>query len=155
MKKLAAIMAVLAAPAFADDYTVGDLTIVHPLSFPSVGMAGAGYMQITNAGETAERLVAVAADFPRVEMHESSMGDDGMMRMERQDFIVIAPGETVALQPGGLHVMFMGLDAPLEVGAEIPATLRFENAGEVDIVFSVEDRPAEGEGMDHSPMDHN
>jgi len=32
----------------------------------------------------------------------------GMMRMEQQDFIEIAPGETVALQPGGLHVMFVG-----------------------------------------------
>lgn len=155
MKKLALLMALAAAPAVAHDYTLGDLTIAHPMSFPSAGMTGAGYLAITNTGDVTDRLLAVTADFPRVELHESSMDADGMMRMEQQDFIEIAAGDTVVLQPGGLHVMFMGLSDPLEVGAEIPATLQFENAGEIDVVFQVEDRPAEGETMNHGEMDHD
>ncbi|MDP5359854.1 MAG: copper chaperone PCu(A)C, partial [Paracoccaceae bacterium] len=55
----------------------------------------------------------------------------------------------VQLAPGGLHVMFMGLGGdPFEVGETFPATLVFEKAGEVEVVFYVEERTAEA--MDHS-----
>ena len=51
-------------------------------------------------------------------------------------------GATVTLAPQGLHVMFMGLDAPLVAGASIPATLVFERAGEIAVEFKVEPRAA-------------
>ncbi len=55
------------------------------------------------------------------------------------DGVEIAPGESITLQPGQKHVMFMGLNGdPFEAGEEIPATLVFENAGRVEIIFSVE-----------------
>jgi len=74
MKKLALLMVLAAAPAFAQDYTLGDLTIAHPTSFPSAGMTGAGYLAITNTGDVSDRLLAVTADFPRVELHEKPHG---------------------------------------------------------------------------------
>ena len=59
----------------------------------------------------------------------------------------------VTLAPQGLHVMFMGLEAPLAAGASIPATLVFERAGEIAIEFEVEPRAAEAvddmPGMTH------
>lgn len=149
MKTHALLLALAATPLAAHDYAVGDLTIAHPVSYPTTGMTGAGYMEITNTGELTEQLVFVSGPFARGEMHESRMDDDGMMRMERQDVIEIAPGETVTLQPGGLHVMFMGLSGPLEIGDEIPATLVFERAGEIEVVFEVAERPAGG-AMDHA-----
>ena len=64
----------------------------------------------------------------------------------------------MTLEPRGLHVMFMGLTAPWKAGDHIPATLVFETAGKVPVVFNVEPRKA-GEGgdmggMDHGTMDH-
>lgn len=46
--------------------------------------------------------------------------------------------------------MFMGLESPFEDGQEIPATLVFETAGEVEVTFNVEARSEDGESMDHS-----
>jgi copper(I)-binding protein len=64
----------------------------------------------------------------------------------------IPAGETVTLEPGGKHIMFMGLDAPLLEGQEFAGTLVFETAGELDVMFKVEDRVLDA--MDHSEMDH-
>jgi copper(I)-binding protein len=50
-----------------------------------------------------------------------------------------------------LHVMFMGLDGdPLDVGESVPATLVFEKAGRLDVVFKVEDADSQtADAMDH------
>ena len=60
------------------------------------------------------------------------------MKMREVPPIAIAPGETVKLAPGGLHIMLLGLKQPLEKGARIPMTLRFEKAGSVEVQIAVE-----------------
>ena len=60
-------------------------------------------------------------------------------------------GETVVLEPGGYHIMLMGLTKPLTEGEMVPATLIFEHAGRIEVEFMV-DPPG---GMDHSTMDHS
>lgn len=146
----AALMA--ATPVFAHDYAVGDLSVEHPISFPTAPTAhvAAGYMTITNAGDSDDRLVAVEADFDRVELHNVVVDDNGMaMMMPQADGIALPAGETVELKMGGYHTMFIGLGGdPFEVGEMIPATLVFENAGRLDIEFKVEKR--DGAAMDHS-----
>ena len=49
----------------------------------------------------------------------------------------IPAGETVTLQPGGFHLMFMGLNQPLVEGEAVTVTLTFETAGEIDVVLPV------------------
>jgi len=102
-------------------------------------MAGGGFMQITNTCSTDDRLVAVEADFPRVELHSHDFDSDGIARMiHLEDGIAIPAGETVTLEPGGLHVMFMGLRGnPLVAGETVDATLIFEEAGPVPVTFDV------------------
>ena len=74
--------------------------------------------------------------------------------MELEDGIEIPAGETVALEPGGFHIMFMGLNGdPFEVGEEVSATLTFEYAGEFEVVCNFEDRKAHG--IDHCDHDHS
>lgn len=157
MKHLILMAALLAAPAaWAHDYTVGDLSVAHPFAFATVGNApvGGGYMEITNTGEIDDVLlsVSVAPELAGMaQLHEMAM-DDGIMRMGQvEGGIVLPAGETTILKSGGLHVMFMRLTDGLDVGEEIPATLTFENAGTLDIVFTVE---ARGETPAHG-NDHN
>ena len=50
------------------------------------------------------------------------------------------------LRPGGLHMMFFDLKAPLKAGESFPVTLRFEKAGEVQVTVSVEAMGATGAG---------
>ncbi|MEI4263128.1 copper chaperone PCu(A)C [Roseovarius sp. D0-M9] len=137
LKKLVIIAAcaVSSTALWAHEFTAGDLEIAHPYAFetPSMAMAGGGFMTITNTGDTADRLIEVRADFPKVAVHESVV-TDGVGRMLPVDGVEIAPGASVTLKPGGLHVMFMGLkDRKLVSGKSFPATLVFERAGSCDV----------------------
>lgn len=126
----------------AHEYKVGDLIIDHPVAAETAqsvtATAGAAYMVITNNGDTDDTLLAVTADFPQVTLHETVIQNE-IASMTRMENIVIPAGETVSLEPGGLHIMFMGLNGdPFTDGERIPATLVFEDAGAVDVVFNVE-----------------
>ncbi|HYN39562.1 MAG TPA: copper chaperone PCu(A)C, partial [Rhodospirillales bacterium] len=57
------------------------------------------------------------------------------------------------LQPGGLHIMFMDLSAPLAAGGIFPLTLTFAEAGAVNVTVNVKDVAAMGQGSgDHGAM---
>ena len=147
-------LALLAAPAFAHDYAAGELRIDHPHAFatpPTAPVAG-GYMTIENGGAENDRLVAVevgSAVAGMVQLHEMAMEGDVMRMREREGGVPVPAGETVALAPGGLHVMFMRLPEGFAEGREFPATLLFERAGEVEVVFMVERRGATRDHVDH------
>ena len=148
MKRILFLAALLGAPAHAHDYATGALAIAHPYAIETVGNApvGGGYMTISNTGPTDDRLIAVevAPDLAGlVQLHEMSM-DNGVMRMgPLEEGVPLPAGETVTLEPGGRHVMFMQLRTGLAAGTEIPATLVFEKASPVDVVFKVEPRGGE------------
>ena len=146
-------VATLATQATAHDYLLGELAIIHPFSYetPTTARAVGGYLSIANTGTTDARLIAVKADFPRVMMHTSDVEDGVALMTHLEDGIVIPAGQVVTLGPGGTHVMFMGLQAPLAVGDEIPATLVFDGLGEIDIVFPVEAR----DDLHDAKMDHD
>lgn len=152
----AAAAALMAIPALAHEYTLGDLVIDHPMAFETAAGVGAGggYVTITNEGDTPDRLVAVRGDFPRVEVHEVVEVDDVMRMQELEEGLEIPAGATVNLEPGGYHVMFMGLSEPFEVGDEIPVTLVFEQAGEIEVMFNVEARGGEAMETDHGEHGH-
>ena len=50
----------------------------------------------------------------------------------------VPAGGKTALEPGGLHVMLIGLKAPLKEGDKFPLTLTFAKAGKVDVEVIVE-----------------
>ena len=134
------------AALFADahQFKLGAITIGHPYARATVAgqPTGGGYMSFANAGP-ADKLVAISADVSTsVELHTMTMEGD-VMRMRQVDAIELASGKTVELKPGGYHVMFVGLKAPLKAGDKFPAKLKFEKAGEVDVTFNVE-APAAG-----------
>ena len=153
---LAALAAALsvAGAAGAHEFRLGDLTVGHPYAIetPATAKSGAGYLTITNAGDAPDRLLAVEAAVPRAEIHTSETDAAGVTRMLPVDGVEIPPGGTVTLEPGGLHVMFMGLGAPFEAGAKIDATLVFEKAGEVAVEFNVEPRGAGTDDVDHDAL---
>ena len=142
------VMAALgfAGAAGAEDYRLGDLVIADPHA-PATGAhakTAAGYLTVTNEGSAADRLVAVKADFPEVGLHVSETDAQGVTRMRGVAGIEIPAGATVKLEPGGAHVMFMGLTAPFVAGESVAATLVFEKAGAVEVAFGVEARGATG-----------
>jgi copper(I)-binding protein len=154
---LALLAALFAAPVLAHEVTVGDLQIIHPhIPQPAASAkAAGGFMAIFNGGTDAERLIGVESDIAaKSEVHESKVDANGVGTMNHIDFIEIPPGETVSLEHGGYHIMFMGLSGKLTEGEMHKATLIFERAGPVEIEFQI-DPPAGMGDMDHSDMDHS
>jgi copper(I)-binding protein len=101
--------------------------------------AGGGYALIRNTGKTEDRFLggrtSVAAS---VDVHSMAM-DGNIMRMRPvSGGLAISPGGSVALKPGGYHLMLMGLKQPLKRGETVTITLRFAKAGEVPVRFRVE-----------------
>lgn len=142
-----AVALTFAGGARAHDFTLGALTIAHPYSVETAPTAktGAGYLTVTNAGPDADRLVAVEADFPKSMLHITETDASGVSRMTHVEGFDIPAGGAATLEPRAGHVMFMGLAEPLKAGDEIPATLVFEKAGRIDVVFKVEARDAGAE----------
>ena len=106
----------------------------------------AAYGVITCRCVATDRLVSVAVGGAVTsELHATTSGGDGIVAMRRiDDGIDIRPGTPLVLEPGGLHIMIMGLGERPRAGDRIPATLVFEEAGAVDVVFPVAARPAAG-----------
>jgi copper(I)-binding protein len=153
---LTALSLTLPSFAAAEMQTLGTLEISEPFTFVTAKgvKAGGGFVSITNTGSEADALIAARADFPKVEIHTTEE-KDGIARMMHVDRIEIPAGETVSLAPGGFHVMFMGLSDPFEMGEEIPVTLVFEKAGEVEVMFPVKERTG-AMGHGHKNMkEHN
>jgi copper(I)-binding protein len=139
---LAALPALLfGLPAAAHDYKIGALEIEHPWTRATASTAktGGGFLTITNKGTTPDRLIAARSPVSlKVEVHEMKM-DGSVMRMrEVEGGIEIPPGKTVTLKPGGYHIMFMELKAPLAQGGKAPVTLVFEKAGSIDVELKIE-----------------
>ncbi|NBX57877.1 MAG: copper chaperone PCu(A)C [Gammaproteobacteria bacterium] len=120
------------------------ITIERPFARASAPgqMVGGGFMTIVHQGGAEDRLVSATTPIAReVQIHSMNM-DGGVMRMRQvEGGLAIPAGGRVALQPGGLHLMFVDLNAPLVAGASFPVTLRFAKAGEIKVEFSVEARP--------------
>ena len=149
---LAAIL--MASTAFAHEVTVGDLQIIHANIPAPMGtaQAAAGYMGISNAGDHPDTLIGVEVGFAaQATLHTTEFSADGVASMTPVEALEIPAGDTILLEPGGYHIMLMGLTQPLNVGDMLPATLIFEQGGRVEITFMVD--PADG-SVDHSKMDH-
>jgi len=143
----AALGSLLAGPVRADDVKAGDLVISQPWSRATPGGAkiGGGYLTIENKGSAPDRLMSASGDFAgRVEIHEMAI-KDGVMTMRQLDKgLVIEPGKTVKLAPGGYHLMLMDLKTPLKQGDKLPVTLEFEKAGKVTLSLDVQGVGAPG-----------
>ena len=128
--------AVVLAPAWARDYKLGSLEIIQPWTraTPATAQSAGGFLTITNKGTTPDRLVTVRSPVSaKVEVHEVRMENNVMKMRELDKGLEIAPGATVMLKPGGFHIMFMGLKAPVAKDSQVPVTLVFEKAGSIDI----------------------
>jgi periplasmic copper chaperone A len=142
-----------ATPAMANDTMQGDMRIMQPWSraLPPVSVNGAAYMTLMNTGTVADKLISISTPAARkAEVHTHVM-DDGMMKMRPVGDLEIPPGDSAVMQPGGLHIMLMGLTAPLVEGETYPLTLNFERAGSIELKVMIMEPGESGHG--HMKMD--
>ncbi|MBT3360279.1 MAG: copper chaperone PCu(A)C [Rhodospirillales bacterium] len=133
---LVSMLTGIAGPSAAAEFKSGDIVIANPWARASASKmmkAGAAFMALTNNGAQADRIIEAQSTIAKkTELHTHLM-EKGVMKMRQVEAIDVPAGKTVALKPGGLHVMFMGLKGPLKVGASFSLTLVFEKAGKIKI----------------------
>lgn len=136
MKKviLAAALLFLGTQAHAADV---DVTAPFMRAAPVVGGNGAAFFVINNHGAE-DRLIGAEAGISKsVELH-THVKDGDVFRMRKVNSIVVPTHGTVELKPGGDHVMFIGLNAPVKEGTTVQLTLIFEKAGKVVVDLPVQ-----------------
>ena len=127
------LLALLASPALAQIEIENAWTRATP---PGAETA-AGYMTIRNKSSSPDHLVSAASPLAaRVEMHVH-LHDGDVMRMRQVKGYDIPAKGSLELKPGVAHLMFVDIKRPFKEGEKIPVTLRFEHAGEKNVVFSV------------------
>jgi copper(I)-binding protein len=121
---------------------VGQLTVTQAWSRPTPPAAtvGAVYFSISNMGSKADLLLAVSSPIAaRVELHESR-NVRGVLEMRELTSVPCPAGATVVSEPGGLHVMLIGLIRPLIAGTAFSLSLRFRDAGNLTLQIPVLNR---------------
>ena len=154
----AALLALSGPAAAHGDHKRGEeghIHAVYPFAYATPGGAKAGgaYISLENSGPADRLLAARAGISARVEIHEH-LTEDGVMKMREVPAIDLPEGGMIEMKPGGYHVMFMGLSAPLAKGSTIPVTLVFESGAELVVEVPVIERgetPADG----HSGHSHD
>jgi RNA polymerase sigma factor (sigma-70 family) len=112
---------------------------------PKMATNGAAYMQITSPIDDALVGASASSDVAKmVQVHEVVMDDDGAMMMQETPEVELPAGETVSLQPGGYHIMFMELTEPFEVGRTFDLTLEFESGETLTIEVEVTEEDPNG-----------
>lgn len=104
---------------------------------PGAATTGAVYATLRNVGNAPDTLTAASTPVAdKAELHVMKM-DNGVMEMRPVPSLVIAPGQSVALEPNGYHIMLIGLKKPLKEGDKIPLTLTFAHGGAQQVTASV------------------
>jgi len=142
MKRFAMAAAAAALPLYplsaaADSQAVG---VEQPWARATIGAnrPGAVYLQLRNDGDRTATVTGLRTDIAAMaDIHRSTTTAEGVSSMAPAGPVPVGPGETVMLEPGGLHAMLMGLTAPLAEGDRFTLTIIFADGGEVPVQVPV------------------
>lgn len=142
--------ALAAAPAL---HAAGAADAIHAME-PSVRAVPPGqdqtgaYVTLHNTDRRDHALVRAASPAARATELHTVVDEGGMKKMRPVPRIDIPAGGQTKLQPGGLHIMLIGLRQPLAEGASVPITLTFEDGSSKDVAAPVRAIAAPG-AMSH------
>lgn len=131
--------------------TVGHIGIGQPWSraLPPTAHTGALFVSIHNQGP-ADRLLSASVDIAETTELHAHIHQDGLMKMVQVDDIEVPANGNLELEPGGYHIMLIGLKQPLREGEHFPVRLEFAQAGTVELTAQVLDMAAGTAADEHS-----
>ena len=151
---LAAAAALVTLPALAcDGFEIHD---AYARSAHGMAQSGAAFMIIHNHGTEDCHITGARSDIAqRVELHTHIEDDQGVMRMVEveEGFPLPVEGEVVMAR-GGDHVMFLGLNQPLEQGDEVEVTFLFADGAEATVTVPVDNERQPGSHGHSNGHDH-
>lgn len=121
------------AAASAESLTVEDPWVRSTDGAEDTSMTGA-FMVLDNTGDEELTVTGASSDVAKkVELHEMAMVDGASVMREIDGGIVLAAGKGQLLQPGGMHVMLMGLTEELPAGAEVDLVLELADGSTLEV----------------------
>ncbi|HJW82501.1 MAG TPA: copper chaperone PCu(A)C [Acidiferrobacterales bacterium] len=143
---LTGVPALWAAGAADHIHVVDPYVRVSP---PGVDRTSA-YLILHNTGKTDHALVKAASPAARVTELHTVMNEGGVMKMRPVEKIALKAGGETRLQPGGLHIMLIGLKQPLTEGGKVALTLSFDDGSQKSVQAPVKPvMPGMDMKMDH------
>ncbi len=128
----------LSIVAHAEDVSISSAWSLAP---PPASKNGAVYLVVENHGSEADMLMGAHTDVAnKVELHITSH-DHGQMKMHHHHSFEIPGGSSLIMEPGGHHIMLMGLVEELTPGESFDLTLNFMNGGKIKTVVEVVESP--------------
>ena len=99
---------------------------------------GGAFLTIVNGTHNGDALLSASANFAdEVQIHRTTE-EDGVAKMAQiKEHLPVPAGATLKLRPGGLHLMFFGLKAPLKAGDVKLVRLQFKKAGQKTVPIIV------------------
>ncbi len=128
-----------AAPTQAQPLVVQDAWV---RATPGADIAAA-YLTLRNASATTVTVTGVESPVAGHAMIHETQVEGGQSKMRAHEQLVVAPGTTIKLQPGGLHVMLHDLKQPLTVGQKVPLVITLAGGGTVQVIALVRPLGAE------------
>ncbi len=128
------------------------ITVSEPFARPAAaGGNGAVYLTLANEGGSPDVLLSIESQIAEaVELHESKIDENDVMRMSLLTNLEVPAGETVNLEPGGKHIMLINLKQELKPGEKISLTLNFKKSGSLSIEAEIREGGTGAEdAMDH------
>ena len=109
-------------------------------SMDNSGDVSGAFMVIENTSSQPDQLVraAVSADVAEtIEIHETTIDENSVMRMRPVDGIDVPAHGSVELKPGGYHIMLLNVKKELKPGDKLPLTLTFASGQTVTVEAEV------------------
>lgn len=135
---------------YAADVTVSD---AYARAVPPGQPNSAAFMVLQNNSKQDRALVNARSNISKVVELHTHKKENGVMRMRRVDRIDVRAGSKTVLQPGGLHVMFIGLKQQLKAGDMVELELEFDDKSRVKLKIPV--KMVAGMQMQHQHMHNN
>ena len=134
---LALSIPVTVTGAFADcgvEATDASLRAVMPSS-----STAAIYLTLSNSCPSGDRLIGVSTEAAEhAALHETTVSDGVSQMRHVAGGIPIAGGEDLVLEPGGAHIMLMGISGGLQDAKTVEIGLEFSNSAPISLTIPVE-----------------
>jgi periplasmic copper chaperone A len=137
MSKPLALFAALLLVAGAAAAQTGSVQVTDAWARATPGKAEIGAVYMTIQSPIADRLTGLSTPVASVAQVHTMTMEGGIMKMNRLAALDLPAGQPVKLEPGGMHVMLIGLTEKLLPGQSFPLTLLFEKAGRQEVTVSV------------------
>ncbi len=131
----------------------GSIEVVDARARFTTGDFGAVYFEVHAEG-LEDTLVSASAGIADDTQLHTVVTEGASSSMQQVEGIPIDAGGHITLEPGGYHVMLLGVDEVPEVGSTFELVLEFERAGRITVTVEVEAFGGGDAGMDHDGMDH-